>query len=320
MPADTGVQISGPDWGDPATVFAGDPLGSPLPYVALVLLVLYAAGVVAIRARGRRWSVPRSASFALGCVALAAATAPGIEAWGTRLFSVFMFQQLTLMIAVPPLLVLGSPGSLLLSAVPHRGVGAVVLRVALGALRSRAARVVLHAGFTVPLFLVAYYGLYLTGAADALVRSWAGHAVLETLFLVAGIVFAVPVLSSDPLPVAQSPLTSILEQFVEMGVHAFFGVIVMFGSTILVPAFAASTEAAGLDALADQRIAGGLAWSYGEGPAVLILIWVMHRWFRDDTRRALQRDRKVEREGDPELDAYNDYLAGLRDDGTPPER
>lgn len=111
-----------------------------------------------------------------------------------------MFQQLTLMMAVPPLLVYGSPGKLLLRAVPHRYGGRAVLRTALWGLRARWGRVALHPAFMVPLFLFSFYGVYFTGISDALLSTWAGHTGLELLFLASGIVFTVPLISRDPLP------------------------------------------------------------------------------------------------------------------------
>ena len=113
-----------------------------LPVLAVVLLVLYLAGACRLWLRGRRWSIGATISFTVGCVVLALVTGAGIEGYGLRLFSAFMFQQLTLMMLVPPLLVLGRPGTLLLRATPHRGVGTVVLVTARRALRSRARRAV----------------------------------------------------------------------------------------------------------------------------------------------------------------------------------
>lgn len=49
---------------------------------------------------------------------LAAVTGLAIDGYGYRLFSAFMFQHLTLSILVPPLLVLGAPGRLLLRSTP----------------------------------------------------------------------------------------------------------------------------------------------------------------------------------------------------------
>ncbi|GAA1873784.1 cytochrome c oxidase assembly protein [Myceligenerans crystallogenes] len=55
-----------------------------------------------------------------------------------------MFQQLTLMMTVPPLLVLGRPGTWLLCGLPHDRIGAVILVGARWGLRSWAGRLALH--------------------------------------------------------------------------------------------------------------------------------------------------------------------------------
>src|SRR3546814_14511076 len=70
----------------------------------------------------------------------------------------------------------------------------------------------------------------------------------------------------------------------------------------------------------DQRLAGGLAWSYGEAPTLLMLLYVMHRWSRDDTAQATAADRRADAHGDRELDAYNDYLTRLHQNDRYPMR
>ena len=300
------------------------PLPAPLlPFLAGLLAVAYLAGALRMWALRRRWPIWRTISFLLGCIALAAVTGLAVENYGYALFSVFMFQQLTLMMAVPPLLVLGSPGTLLLRATPHRGPGRLVLHAALGALRSRTARVLLHPGFMIPLFLLAFYGLYLSDLATNLLASWAGHVGLELAFLAAGILFTVPLISADPLPIRQTHLGRFTDLFVEMPLHAFFGVIVMMSVTPLVPVFADPPADWGIDPIQDQQLAGALAWSYGEAPALIIALVLMARWFADDTRNAAARDRQVDALGDAEREAYNAYLERLsrsdvekRDDRT----
>ena len=56
-------------------------------------------------------------------------------------------------------------------------------------------------------------------------------------------------------------------------------------------------------------------------PTLALAIGVAAAWARDDERTARRRDRKVEREGDVEMDEYNEMLARLadRDSGHPPE-
>lgn len=89
-----------------------------LPVVAVGLAVWYLCAVRIVTLHGRHWPASRTASFLAGCVALAAVTGLAIDGYGYRLFSAFMFQHLTLSILVPPLLVLGAPGRLLLRSTP----------------------------------------------------------------------------------------------------------------------------------------------------------------------------------------------------------
>ena len=297
------------------------PLPAPvLPLLAGLLAVAYLAGAIRMWVRGRGWPVWRTVSFLLGCVALAAVTGLAVENFGYALFSVFMFQQLTLMMLVPALLVLGSPGTLLLRATPHRGWGRIVLRVAFHGLRSRVARWLLHPAFTVPLFLLSFYGLYLMNLADPILALPFGHLGLELGFLVAGMFFTLPILSNDPLPIRMSYPARAIDLTVEVALHAFFGVFLMMSPYLLLDSFASPPPSLGVDPLADQGIAGGLAWSYGEGPNVLMLLYILQRWFRDDTSKAAAADIRASRYGDPDLDAYNEYLAQLhrREEKRPP--
>jgi putative membrane protein len=284
-----------------------------LPALALLLATVYTIGATRMWTHGRRWSVIRTACFLLGCALLAVVTGAGIEGYGYELFSVFMFQQLTLMMVVPPLLILGSPGTLLLRATPHRGLGRVVLRLGLGALRSPAARYALHPASVIPFAALSYLGLYLTGAADLLLRTWIGHVGLEIAFLAIGILVATPLVSADPLPRRTSFVFRIVDTFAEMQIHAILGLVLMLTLTPIIPFFAAPPESWDIDPAVDQAAAGILAWTYGELPLLIILIVTLARWERRDTRQAAaSQDRN-----DSELDEYNDYLRRLNP--NPPE-
>lgn len=280
-----------------------------IPAIALLAGLLYLIGAIRLWAVGRRWPLWRSLCFLLGCAAIAVTMGAGIEGYGLRMFSVFMFQQLTLMMAIPPLLVLGSPGTLLLRATPHRGPGRTVLRVAHFGLRSRLGRIAIHPAFMVPLFLFSFYGIYFSEIDDLLLPTWYGHVGLELLFLASGILFTVPLLSSDPLPVRQTHGWRLIDIFSEMPLHAFFGVIIMMATDPMVDFFATAPATWNIDPLEDQGIAGALAWSYGELPSLLILLFIMMSWQRDDARKSARADAV---QASPELDAYNAYLEQLR--------
>lgn len=283
-----------------------------LPTIAAVLALGYVVGRVRLARFGRRWPWWRTTLFLIGCALLAGITGLGVEGYGFELLSVFMTQQMTIMIVVPPLLILGAPGTLLLAALPRTAAWRLVRVAAVSGLRARWARFLLHPGFAVPLFLVTFYGLYFSGLADGLLASWGGHVGLEVAFLVAGLLFTIPLISPDPLPRRDTHMMKLLDVFAEAAVHAMFGAIVMMATAPFLTTFANPPASWGIDPLADQRVAGGVAWGYGEGPTVALLMILAALWYNDDTRRARARDVRVDRDGDVELDAYNDYLRGLR--------
>ncbi|MEV8027503.1 MULTISPECIES: cytochrome c oxidase assembly protein [Cellulosimicrobium] len=287
-----------------------------IPVLGLLAAAAYLAGAIRVWASGRRWSPWATLSFLTGCAVLVVVMGAGVEGYGLEMYSVFMFQQLTLMMAVPPLLVLGRPGTLLLRATPHTRMGRPVLIAARWGLRSGAGQVVLHPALMIPLFLLCFYALYLSPLAGNLLGTWTGHLSLELLFLLAGILFTIPVLSRDPLPRPQGHLGRAADMFIEMPTHAFFGVIVMMASAPLVSAFTHPPATWGVDVLADQGVAGALAWSYGELPSLIMLLIIFVRWNKDETRRTRAADRRIDQYGDPELDAYNDYLRRLGDGNT----
>ncbi|MBF6202326.1 cytochrome c oxidase assembly protein, partial [Nocardia cyriacigeorgica] len=108
-----------------------------LPVLAVAAAVLYLAGLARLRRMQRPGPWWRTACFLGGCLLLAGTTGLGIEGYGYQLFSVWMFQHLTLSMTIHPLLVWCSPGLMLLRATPHYGVGRLVLVAALSGLRSR---------------------------------------------------------------------------------------------------------------------------------------------------------------------------------------
>jgi putative copper resistance protein D len=67
----------------------------------------------------------------------------------------------------------------------------------------------------------------------------------------------------------------------------------------------------GTDALADQQLGGGIAWSVGEIPTVALAITVAVQWSRSDEKESKRQDRHADRTGDAELEAYNARLAAI---------
>jgi cytochrome c oxidase assembly factor CtaG len=112
---------------------------------------------------------------------------------------------------------------------------------------------------------------------------------------------------SRPAP----PLRMILLLAV-MAFHAFLGVALLGGSTVLAEDwFAALQRPWGGSLLSDQRLGGGIAWAIGEIPTLVLEVVMAVQWSRSDEREARRRDRQADRDGDAELAAYNAMLARL---------
>ncbi|OLH51457.1 cytochrome c oxidase assembly protein, partial [Xanthomonas oryzae] len=65
------------------------------------------------------------------------------------------------------------------------------------------------------------------------------------------------------------------------------------------------------DPMTDQYVGGGIAWSIGEIPTLILAITVAIQWSRSDTKLQRRRDRHADRTGDAELEEYNARLADL---------
>ena len=76
-----------------------------------------------------------------------------------------------------------------------------------------------------------------------------------------------------------------LELFLPVPFHAFFGVAIMMASSLVVDSFANPPAGWDVDPLGDQSVAGGIVWSFGELPTVLVLVVVFFSWMSSDERR-----------------------------------
>lgn len=255
--------------------------------------------------RRRRWPVGRTVAFLIGCVLILLVTTLGVNRLAELSVTALIFQQITLFTVVPPLLIAGSPGRLLLRSTPHTGLGRLVLRSAHAGLRSRFWAAALHPVVAIVTALLLYPVLYLTDAISIIMSVPAGHDLLLLVILALGIVSSTPLWSSDPLPRVPSFAARFVDIALEIQIHAVFGLILLRSSAPLFSAYATTSE--GHDPVLDQAIAGALVWTYAELPLFIVLIICLSRWRARDVRIS-ERRQQIE---DAELDSYNEYLASL---------
>jgi cytochrome c oxidase assembly factor CtaG len=287
---------------------------------SLVALGLYGAGVVRLVRRGDRWPVGRTVAWVLGLATVVAVTCSGLNDYGMVLFSAHMMQHMVLSMLSPILMLLGAPITLALRALRPAGKGRPrgprELLVAL--LHSRYVRIISHPAFTIPVFIASLYGLYFTPIFDHLMQSRIGHLAMMVHFLAIGLAFFWPIMGVDPGPHRHGHVMRILELFMGMPFHAFFGVAVMMATTEVVTTFNSAVAPPGTNLMADQKMAGGITWAFGEIPTAVVLIALVFQWAKSEQRQATRSDRAAERDGDAELAAYNAYLASLDKRGSRP--
>jgi len=279
---------------------------------SILVTALYLYGVLRLRLRGDKWGYGRIANFLVGMLLFVGITCSGLSVYGMYLFSAHMIQHMMLSMVVPLFLLLGAPITLTLRVLHPAGPGRTGPReVLLAFLHSRFAKVISSPLFTLPLFIVSLYGLYFTSLFDTLMRSTLGHDAMLVHFLGVGLLFFWPVMGVDPAPHRSPYVIRILELFAVMPFHAFFGVAIMASTSVFENVFANPPAAWHISALSDQNTAGSLAWGFGEAPTILVLLVLFAQWSKSDQREAKRKDRKADRDGDAELNEYNEYLAGL---------
>jgi len=120
------------------------------------------------------------------------------------------------------------------------------------------------------------------------------------------------VIGVDPTPRPIPPLAKLATVFASLPLHAFFGVVLMGSSTVLAGSYYESLKLYWHnDLLGDQRLGGGIAWSAGEVPLVLVLVALLVQWTRSDRRISTRLDRAADRDDDADLAAYNRMLAEM---------
>ena len=281
---------------------------------AIVMAVLYLAGVRRLRRRGDAWPMGRTLAWLLGCAVLLFTTSSGLGRYMPAMFSMHMIAHMLLSMLVPVLLVLGGPMTLALRALPTAGRDEPPgpREWLLAALHSRVSRFLTHPIVATVLFVVGFYGLYFGGIFDEAVSNHAAHVLMNVHFLLSGYLFYWVVIGIDPTPRQLPQLGKLAMVFASLPLHAFFGVVLMGMQTVLGEPFYRSLQLSWhTDLLGDQRLGGGIAWAAGEVPLVVVMIALLIQWRRSDQRTAKRLDRAADRDDNADLAAYNAMLAEL---------
>jgi len=288
--------------------------------VSALAVALYLVGARRMRARGDSWPVLRTISWILGWAVFVWSTcgAPGV--YGTILFSVHMLMHMTVSMAAPILMVLAAPVTLALRTLtPRRDKTLGPRELLLGLLHSRFLAVLGNPVAASAIFFGSLVVFYYSPLFELALRTHTGHVLMTLHFLLAGYLFVWVLVGIDPGPRRWPPSLLLLILFVTISFHAFFGVALTGGTTLLAPSFYTSLHLPwAVDLLADQQNGGAVAWGLGELPTLILALLVTLAWVRTDAAETKRHDRKADRDDDAELKAYNAHLAVISERANRP--
>ena len=308
----------------PAEILTGTPLPPPVTLwsmfslwnIDLLWLLLcgfalffYLAGVRRLRLRGDHWPVHRTVLFVVGILVLFYVTNGGPNVYEQYLFSVHMTAHMILTMLIPVFIVPSAPITLALRAVIKRADGSrgvrewimiVVHNRVFGFLSHPIPAAVLFAG---SLWVFYYSPLFRWATIDHV-----GHEWMSVHFLITGYLFVNALAGVDPAPYRAPYPMRLIVLLGTMAFHAFFGLALLSGTGLLLADWYGAMGW-GTDAINDQQTGGGIAWGIGEIPTVALAVIVSVMWARSDARESKRYDRKADRDGDAELEAYNEMLA-----------
>ncbi len=287
---------------------------------ALVLIGLYLAGVRRLRRRGDAWPVLRTVSWVVGWLVFIYATSGAPGMYGKVMFSLHMVMHMALMMAVPIFLAPAAPVTLALRALRARTDKTLGPReVILAIVHSRWAGFFVQPVVAAVMFWGSLIAFYYTPWFQWSLSTHSGHVVMVVHFLLSGYAFVWALVGTDPGPRKWPAPYRLMILIGTLAAHAFFGLALMTGNWLLAPGFFKTIDMPGVeDLLADQQLAGMIAWGIGELPTVVLALMVTYDWLQTDDREARRHDRRADRDNDAELAAYNEQLARLAQHGRDP--
>ena len=263
-----------------------------LPLAATALI--YHLAVRSVNAAHPHNHVPRLRywSWMGGLAVLFIALASPIATYDTTLFSVHMVQHVLLTLVAAPLLVMGTPITLLLrysSAATRR-------RVILPILHSWPVRIISFPVVTWIIFAAVMWGSHFSPLFNASLDDDGIHLLEHALYLGAGLLFWWPVVGADPSPWRLPHPARIAYLFLGMPQSSFLGLAIFSAPAVLYSHYETLVRPWGPTPLEDQAFAGGLMWVLGDMVFLIALVLAVWVWLRAEEREGARLDAQLDRD------------------------
>lgn len=255
---------------------------SPVPLVLLVgafALYLYAAR------RHSAWPRLRTAMFTLGLIVTFIATQSVIGVYDMTLHAAHMIQHLLLIMVAAPLFAYAAPLELWRSS----------SKFGRKATESRVMKIILHPIFGFALYAAFIPASHLSSLFDLMLRSMWFHHFEQIAFLVSGYLFfrhAMGVEDESEL----HPGLRLIYVMAAVPVDTVTGLALAMSSHNPFPAYATMMRTP-TEILNDIHLGGAIMWIGGDGLMLALLIPLVVRWVKYETRRTKEIDAELDRLG-----------------------
>jgi cytochrome c oxidase assembly factor CtaG len=184
-----------------------------------------------------------------------------------------MVQHITLMMLVAPLFVLGSPLRALLGdrEFPSRSPLRFIFKP--------------EVGFTI--FLATLIATHFSPLANAGMRNPNIHSLELILFVVAGVIYYIPVMEGNPVPFHVPYSTRVLSLFAMMLPETMTGFFLYSGTRVLHSLPDSVSMEMGLN---EQHAGGAIMWAMGMGIDTIWIVLAARDWFANEAKLAEEED------------------------------
>jgi cytochrome c oxidase assembly factor CtaG len=271
----------------------------PDPVVAVPLLAVGLAYTVGLRRLGARHArsrtaTRRAAAFWCGYGVLLVALLSPLHALGEEIFSVHMVQHLLLTMVAAPLLLLSNAVAVMLWAFPpdsRERAGLVSMVSPRGSLMR-----LVHL-LTRPLvawiaFVACQWLWHQPGPYQLAATQQVAHYAEHLTFFGTALLFWWPVVGTAPLGTPLTYPARMLYTFLAWLPNSVLGAGFTFSTTVQYPHYAERAAALGIDAQADQTLAGLIMWVPGDLLFLAILLVLLAAYLNDEERRATRLERQ----------------------------
>lgn len=252
----------------------------PLAYVAIAAMLYWVGG----RGYGHQARQPlRTASFVAGLATIVLALESPLDAAADQLFWAHMFQHVLLLTVAPPLILLGRPWPRMWRALPLES-------------RTTIGRALARARWTAPLRAVArpmpawllfnatIVAWHIPAAYNATLTTNAIHQLEHAMFFFTGLLFWARVIDPGPLRPRLIWPTRIAYVVGAMVVGWVLAITLVLVPEPLIAHYAAlAHRPAGISALTDQQLAGGVMWVPGSLSYGIATMIGVYRWLEPES-------------------------------------